>query len=93
MRTAAAALNPFEWAFTRVGPDTVRTPVDPDAAVFAGHFPARPVVPGVCLIDLVRRAAQELGLAGRSPGLEVSRARFGEAVLPGDRLDVTVVAY
>ena len=65
------------------------TVVDPGSPVFRGHFPGRPVVPGVCLIDLVDRAARSAGLATGAL-LGVGRARFTRAVLPGDRLDVTL---
>ncbi|ATY12786.1 hypothetical protein CU254_21730 [Amycolatopsis sp. AA4] len=91
MRGLPELLTPFEWRFARVGPDTVRTSVDSNSAVFAGHFPERPVVPGVCLIDLVRQAAAELGFPV-PPGLDVARARFVDAVRPGDELETTVSA-
>lgn len=92
MRPAPDLLNPFEWTFTRIKPDTVVTDVDPRSAVFAGHYPGRPLVPAVCLIDLVRRAAEELDLAHRRQDFQVDRARFVDAVLPGDQLEVTVTA-
>ncbi|MGW3964203.1 hypothetical protein ACWED2_30615 [Amycolatopsis sp. NPDC005003] len=90
MRGAPDLLTPLEWRFTRTGPDTVRTGVDPGSALFAGHFPARPVVPAVCLIDLVHQAAVELGRPVGTGRLDVARARFVGAVRPGDELEVTV---
>jgi 3-hydroxymyristoyl/3-hydroxydecanoyl-(acyl carrier protein) dehydratase len=92
MRPAPDLLTPFEWVLTQVGPDTVVTDIDPGSAVFAGHYPGRPLVPAVCLIDLVRRVAEELDLAHRGEALLVHRARFVDAVLPGDQLTVTVTA-
>jgi 3-hydroxyacyl-[acyl-carrier-protein] dehydratase len=77
---------------TRTAPDTVAVDVDADSAVFIGHYPGRPVVPGVCLVDLVCRAATTLGLSSAGPGLTVRRARFMTPVLPGDRLTVAVSA-
>ncbi len=92
MRPAPDPLNPFEWTFTRIKRDKVVTDVNPRSVVFAGHYPRRPLVPAVCLIDLVWRAAEELNLAHRRQDFWVDRARFVHAVLPGDRLEVTVTA-
>ena len=46
MRAATDLLSPFRWELTVTAPDTVTTVVDTDAAVFAGHYPGRPVVAG-----------------------------------------------
>ncbi|MCP2167071.1 3-hydroxyacyl-ACP dehydratase FabZ family protein [Goodfellowiella coeruleoviolacea] len=60
--------------------------LSPDEPAFAGHFPDFPVLPGVCLIEIARRAADrclpDLGCA------EVTSARFTGAVRPGDTLRV-----
>jgi 3-hydroxyacyl-[acyl-carrier-protein] dehydratase len=88
MRAAADALTPIGWELAETAPDTVETVVDADAPVFAGHYPGRPVVPGVCLVDLVGQAAARLGLAAPTPALLLDRARFTDPVLPGDHLTV-----
>jgi len=92
VRAAPDLLTPFRWVMTRTAPDTVATDVDADSAVFVGHYPGRPVVPGVCLVDLVCQAAAALGLASAGPELAVERARFVAPVLPGNRLTVSVSA-
>jgi 3-hydroxyacyl-[acyl-carrier-protein] dehydratase len=87
MRAPADRVTTFDWRLTRVTDTHVATAVDPASPVFAGHFPGRPIVPGVCLVDLVDQAARSAGLAAHELA-GIDRARFTGAVLPGDRLDV-----
>jgi len=66
---------------------------------FPGHFPSRPVFPGVMILEAM---AQATGLlAFRTEGVKpddntlylfvgVDKARFKRQVEPGDRLDITV---
>ena len=61
--------------------------------IFETHFPRRPVVPGVLLIDRMEVLAATL-LSNQSEGVwtleRVERARFRRPVQPGDRVEVTV---
>ena len=50
---------------------------DPDLPVFEGHFPARPIVPGVFLIEAVRLAAERV-IGGRLQILEVVEPFMGK---------------
>jgi len=90
MRAVPDLLTPFRWTMTRTAPDSMTAEVDTESAVFAGHYPGEPIVPGVCLVDLVCQAAAALGLTSGGPELAVERARFTSPVRPGDRLTVSV---
>jgi 3-hydroxyacyl-[acyl-carrier-protein] dehydratase len=65
---------------------------------FKGHFPARPVMPGVLIIEAMAQTAAVLVVHTLGPESEgklvyfmsVDNARFRRPVFPGDRLDVHV---
>lgn len=65
---------------------------------FQGHFPGRPVMPGVLVIEALAQAGGILShlsssepRAGRLSYLvKVDKARFSDMVVPGDRLDLEV---
>jgi 3-hydroxymyristoyl/3-hydroxydecanoyl-(acyl carrier protein) dehydratase len=63
----------------------VRVPAD--SAYFDGHFPARPVLPGVAQLQIVGECAAAL-LPGAPTVARVRHARFLAPVLPGERLAV-----
>lgn len=61
--------------------------VSADHPALAGHFPGRPIVPGVVLLEEVLR------IAGRDPaashGVRIEAARFTAPVLPDQDVTVT----
>ncbi len=68
---------------------TVAIAVPKDGPLFEGHFPGRPILPGIAELVLIARA-----LAPGGDAAEVSAipfARFRGLVLPADRLEVTAV--
>jgi 3-hydroxyacyl-[acyl-carrier-protein] dehydratase len=60
-----------------------------DDPLFAGHFPGRPILPGIFQLEIVRMAAewiQNRPLAVR----EIARAKFQRPVLPGEILKLNL---
>lgn len=62
---------------------------------FQGHFPERPVMPGVLLIEGMAQTAGVLCVNARRPGqkpplvyfMSIDKAKFRKPVLPGDRVE------
>jgi len=66
---------------------------------FAGHFPGRPIMPGVLILEAMAQAAGILAFgpaAGHDPSdhvyyyVGIDNARFKKPVVPGDRLEIDV---
>lgn len=55
-----------------------------------GHFPGKPIFPGVCLVEGMAQAAALLGFSNKGAPLDhclltgVNKARFRRPVVPGD---------
>jgi 3-hydroxyacyl-[acyl-carrier-protein] dehydratase len=65
---------------------------------FVGHFPGRPVMPGVLIIEAMAQTAGALVVNHKGPEIEgslvyfmtIDRARFRKPVVPGDTLHLAV---
>ncbi len=67
--------------------------IDPDHPSLPGHFPGRPIVPGVVLLERVLEAIErEHGALPRGPGaiLRLPRVKFVQSLLPGQAAEVTL---
>lgn len=63
---------------------------------FTGHFPGKPIFPGVLILEALAQVAGILGFksVGNSDELYlyagIDKARFKRPVVPGDRLDMQI---
>ncbi|MDO9433890.1 3-hydroxyacyl-ACP dehydratase [Hydrogenophaga sp.] len=60
--------------------------VPPDHPAFAGHFPSRPIVPGVVLLDQALLFAQQMRDASDAAPWQVAQAKFFVPVGPSQHL-------
>jgi 3-hydroxyacyl-[acyl-carrier-protein] dehydratase len=65
---------------------------------FQGHFPERPVMPGVLIVEAMAQTAGAIclhSIGGNKPSivyfLTIDNAKFRKPVVPGDRLELRVV--
>jgi len=60
---------------------------------FDGHFPGQPILPGIALISLVKKAiryfGEEQGLSFQHFG--VRKARFTLPIRPGDAIEISLI--
>ena len=61
----------------------------PDSPVYRGHFPGRPVSPGVCQVELIRQCAERL-TGQRLRIAAVSQCRFTAVASPSVAPEVEV---
>lgn len=95
---------PFLWVDRIISraADSIETETDipVDLDIFAGHYPGRPLVPGVILCESVFQSGallisamsgEELAGSDRVPVLtRIITAKFKRAVVPGDQLNILV---
>ncbi len=67
---------------------------------FVGHFPGKPVMPGVLILEALAQACGLLSMKSIAPGedvkdkvtflMSIDNAKFRRPVVPGDRLELHV---
>jgi 3-hydroxyacyl-[acyl-carrier-protein] dehydratase len=69
--------------------------VDPENAIFSGHFPGRPILPGVLMIEAVGQTAAVMlaastpqGTIGHALLAAVNRFKFLKPVIPGQEIRI-----
>jgi 3-hydroxymyristoyl/3-hydroxydecanoyl-(acyl carrier protein) dehydratase len=70
-------------------PSTRPLRIEPDHPALPGHFPGRPVVPGVVLLDCVLEAATEV-LGREVEVAELGQAKFLAPLLPGEQAEIAI---
>lgn len=81
MRESIAAACCGEPCSNADGTTTLEFKFSADDATFAGHFPHRPILPGVFQLEMVRVGA-ELVLGGALAVREIRKAKFQRPILP-----------
>lgn len=105
--TAIQAVLPHRYPFLLVdrvddlGPAKIvaRKLVSANEPFFAGHFPGRPIMPGVLIIEALAQAGALLAapLVGFDPArqgiffMAIDKVKFRKPVVPGDALVLEVV--
>ena len=68
---------------------SARIAFDPSHEIFSGHFPGQPIVPGVCLIHIVKEIANKI--AGREVLMSNGKnIKFLNVIDPGGNKDVNI---
>jgi len=69
--------------------------VDPENEIFSGHFPARPLLPGVLMIEAMAQTAAVMmaasapqGVIGNTLLAAVNRFKFLKTVVPGQEVRI-----
>lgn len=96
--------DPFVWVSRIVACEpgasiVAELDVDPDLPLFKGHFPGKPILPGVIIMEALAQASccclmMESSMAGHIGYLVgIDKAKFREQVVPGDtiRLEATII--
>jgi len=87
MRDSIAAAHISGPTPTADGGVTLEFCFPPDDPTFVGHFPRRPLVPGIFQIEMTRVAA-EMALAGNCAVREISKAKFLRPIIPEEIVQV-----
>ena len=63
--------------------------INPEHRIFEGHFPAQPVVPGVCMIQIIKELAEQ-HLSSSLLMKSASQVKFLQLLVPEHNQDIQV---
>ncbi len=63
--------------------------INKDSKIFQGHFPDKPVIPGVCSIDLIKQCLKDIQ-GNEVEFNEIKECKFTGAILPSQHSEVSV---
>lgn len=81
-------LTPHRAPFVLASGSRLTLRVPTAGPVYEGHFPGRPILPGVALLDLALAALAEAGAAAELR--EIVQLRFRRLLLPGEDVELEV---
>lgn len=79
--------DPATTTFPITGSTITRFTIPHDHPCLPGHFPGRPIVPGVVVLDRVL-AAIEAGHGGAPGALRMPQVKFAQPLLPGEEAHI-----
>lgn len=90
-KAGAALLPAVQWLERAPTHARARLSIDADLAVFDGHFPQAPIVPGVAQVHwAIALAAQCLPVPGRSRFARLDALKFQQVIRPGDTVELAL---
>jgi 3-hydroxyacyl-[acyl-carrier-protein] dehydratase len=89
MRDSIAAARKAGPTVQPDGAHTFEFSFSPEDPVFAGHFPNRPILPGIFQLEIVRMAAEWIHNRPLAVG-EIAKAKFQRPILPGEVLKLSL---
>lgn len=60
---------------------TVTLALNPDHAIYKGHFPEQPIVPGVCMLQMIKESAEEI-VGSKLQFTQIASCKFLSALDP-----------
>ena len=88
---AVAALPAVTWLSRDEQQALARLDIDPALAVFDGHFPGAPIVPGVAQVHwAIALAEQCLQVPGRALFNRLDALKFQQVIRPGDVVELAL---
>ena len=73
---------------------TASCQLSPDSNWFLGHFPGKPILPGIAQLAMVKEMIEKVECPSKNDsennGVRFSRIKFKKMITPGERLSIIV---